>query len=339
MEQLSKDLLNVINLISFGNPIIVGSSADYRVLYYADYDLMEEIPLQKRMVRIFQSKIKKIKQKLKITDIKIGEITEWNLLKKPYIENSKVHKYDQAKELQHLSSLWSSELITHDEFMLAEKLLKPHLTSVEFLQARKELRFGILRWTTEEIQKGYKEYRKHIIYLYDAFKTKAITKIDVIAWVHEKYTEFSNIILWTKNGKPYANIPSLKKSLKENVLEYEADENYVKVGKRMLSLAKAYKDSDIQEKLTNIFNSPIGKLYTVVADLEIIEEFPKAVKARKRKQLDLMKDSFRKLYFPQLKNSIPNLKLLPEFRNVLQEEMKKALEKHKLLPVPRDYVI
>jgi len=334
-------LIKVLKLISFGTPFVVGSSADYQIMYSADYDLLEEVILRRGIVKKFQDKIHKLEKIGKITEVKIGEISQWNLLKKPYIENSKVHKYNQKDELAHLSKLWQNKIITHDEYMMASDLLKPHLNPVEFLEARKELRFGVLRWSNPEIFRGYKELRdKSIIYLEDAFKSKGITKIDLIVWVNQKYSEFSNIILWTnRSGKYFAYIPSVKKSLKENILEFEADQNYVKVAKRMYSLAKQFKDQSILDSLRSILNSPIGKLYMVVADMEVLEEFPNAVtQARKRKQLDLFKDQFAKLYFPNLKNATPKTKLT-YLNEILQSEMKKALTEAKLLPIPRDYTI
>jgi len=265
-EQYSNDLLRVLKAISFGTPLVVGSSADYRIMYSADYDLMETIPLKKSSMRTFQKKIKKIQRIGKIVDTKIGEISEWNLLKRPFIKNGTVKNYDQGNELEHLSALWSAKIITHDELMLGQELLKPELTAVEFITAKKELRFGLLRWTTREIAQGYKTLRdKQIIYLDQAFQTKGITKIDVIVWVKNKYVEVSNIVLWTKRNKFIAYVPPIKKGLAENILEFEAEGNYVKVAKRMLSLAKLYKDKTNVDKLTEILNSPLGKLYLVFA--------------------------------------------------------------------------
>jgi hypothetical protein len=340
-EQFSSELGKVLKTVAFGKPFLVGSSADYRIMYSADYDLMEDIILRRNSATTFQRKIKKIQKIGKIVDTKIGEISKWNLLTKPIIQKGIVKKYDQGEELKHLSALWSSQIITHDELMSAQELLKPHLTAVEFLRARKELRFGVLRWTLGEIAKGYKDLRdKSIIYLQDAFKTRGITKIDVISWVKNKYVEVSNIILWANSaGKYYAHIPSVKKSLAENILEFEAEGNYVKVAKRMLSLAKQYKNNVDIEKLTSILNSPLGKLYLVTADMEVLEEFPSAVRKYKRKELNYMKDEFAKLFFPELKRAIPNLKMLPMMKEVLQSEMKKALDLANLLPLSRDYQI
>jgi hypothetical protein len=341
-DQYSKPLIKVLKAVSFGTPSVVGSSADYRIMYAADYDLVEDVILRRGSSKKFQDKIRKIQKVAKIVDIKCGEISEWNLLKKPYVENGKLYKYKQADELKHLSALWQNKIITHDEYMTASELLKPHLDAVEFLEARKELRFGLLRWTVPEVLKGYKTLRDETIYYLDnAFRSKGITKLDLIAWITSKYVEISNIIVWTNSsGKPYAYIPAINKALKENILEFEADKNYVKVAKRMYSLAKQFKDQSIVDELTNILNSPIGKLYMVTADMEVLEEYPNAVtQKRKRKQLDTFKDYFAKLYFPDLNRATPSNTKLDYLKEILQAEMKKALEEAKLLPIPRDYRI
>jgi hypothetical protein len=339
-SQFSLPLRKVLKAVSF-NPFVVGSSADHQILYSADYDLLEEQVVKRSSAKSFQKKIRDCQKVGKIVDIKIGEITEWNLLKKPYI-NGKVVGYSQKDELANVANLWQKELITHDEFMQAQDLLKDHLTPIEFLQAQKALRFGLLRWSTTEVAQGYKELRnKKIITLEEAFKTKGITKIDLIAWITNKYVEVSNIILWTnRSGVVYAYIPNIKVALSADLLAYSAEGNYVKVAKRMLALAKKFKDSEIIETLTQILNSPIGNLYTVVADLQVLEEFPKAItQVRKRKQLDFMRDRFAKLYFPEFNKAIPNLDLLPKLEQVLQDEMEKALRSMKLLPIPRKYEI
>ena len=340
--QYSKPLRRVLKALSFGTPNVVGSSADYRIMFSADYDLIENVVMRRNSAKLFQKKVQAVMKVGKIVDMKIGEISEWNLLKKPYIKNHKVHGYNQEDELGHLASLWQKRIITHDEFMSSTDMLQPHLSPEEFLLAKKELRFGVLRWTVNEVMEGYKELRnKKPIWLEDAFKTKGITKLDLIAWVNNKYTEFSNIVLWTnRSGKAYAYIPALKKALMEDILLFESEENYVKLAKRILSLAKQYKDIPIVDKLTQILNSPLGRLYMLTVDLEILDEFPQAItQARKRRELDLLRDYFAKLYFPALSKAVPNLTLLPKLREVLQKETKLALEESKLLPVPRDYRI
>jgi hypothetical protein len=338
-QQYSADLVKIFKAISFGTPNVVGSSADYKIMYSADYDLIERVVVRRRSAKDFQKKITKLEKIGKVVDIKIGEVSQWNLLKKPYIQNGHVKNYSQGDELKHLSALWSAELITHEEFMDGQERLKPHMTAVEFLNNKKALRFGLLRWSVKEVYDGYKELRDgKIIYLEEAFKTKEITKIDFIGWATNKYVEVSNIILWTNSsGKTYVTIPGVTKGLKEDILMFEAEGNYVKLAKRILSIAKQYSDKSVIDALTEILNSPIGKLYMVIADMEILQDFPKAIKSsKKRKEIDSLKNSFAKLFFPDLKHATPSFKMLPEMKAILQDEMEKALKSSKLLPIPRD---
>jgi hypothetical protein len=288
-----------------------------------------------------EAQIKSIQKVGKIVDIKCGEVTQWNLLKYPYIKNGSVKNYNHGDEREHLSKLWNSQIISDSQYRMAKELLKPNLTAVEFLLAKKVLRFGLLRWTVDEVMDGYKTLLDNsIIRLYDAFQSKGITKIDIIAWVNNKYVEFSNIILWTHSGKPYAYIPGLKRALSEDILLYEAEGNYVKVAKRMYSLAKQFGDVYVERTIQGILNSPLGRLYMLTADLEVIRDFPNAItQTRKRKQLDLLRDYFAKLYFPELDNAVPNVKLLPKLEEVLQSEMKITLKANELLPIPQKYQI
>jgi hypothetical protein len=340
-RQYSTQLRKILKAISIGTPNVVGSSANSSILYSADYDLLEQVIYRRSSVKLFQRKISNLTKIGKIVDIKCGEITEWNLLKLPFIKNKLVKNYSQSKELDHLNKLWQNQIISDSEYNNGKKLLKPNLSAFEYLQAKKELRFGLLRWTPQEVKQGEKTFRKRIIYLSDAIKSKGMTKIDLVAWVNTKYVEFSNIILWTSSsGKVYTYIPSVKKGLAEDILFFAAEGNYVKVAKRMLSLAYQFHDTEVIEILTDILNSPLGKLYMLTAHLEVLNEFPDAiVPAKKHQQLDLLRDDFAKLYFPEFRGAVPKLTLLPKMYKVLQEEMEITLKKNRLLPIPQKYVI
>lgn len=340
-EQYSTQLRKVLKAISIGTPNIIGSSANSSILYSADYDLVETVVYRRSSVKTFQRKISNLTKIGKIVDIKCGEITEWNLLKLPFIKNGLVKNYSHTKELEHLNNLWQNRIITDKEYKNGKSLLKPNLTAFEYLKAKKELRFGVLRWTPQEIKQGEKVFRQKIIYLSDAIKSKGLTKIDLVAWINTKYVEFSNIILWTSSsGKVYTYVPSVKKGLAEDILFYAAEGNYIKVAKRMLSLAYQFQDTEIIEILTTILNSEIGKLYMVTAHLEILNEFPEAIiPSRKRKELDLLRDDFAKLYFPELRGAVPKLTLLPKLYKILQQETEITLKENKLLPIPQKYTL
>ena len=340
-EQYSTQLRKVLKAVSIGSPKVVGSAANPTILFSADYDLMESVIYKRSSVKVFQRKIANMSKVGKIVDIKCGELSEYNLLKKPFIKNGFVKDYSRANELAHLNSLWQNQIIGHDEFMMGSKLLKENLTAFEYLIAKKELRFGLLRWTPKEIAQGHKNFRKRVIYLDEALKSKGITKIDVVAWVNTKYVEVSNIIFWTKkDGRHYAYVPAVKKALAEDILFFQPEGNYVKVAKRILSLAYQFHDTEIIDVLTNVLNSPLGKLYIVATHLEVLDEFPEAVKsAKKREELDYMRDDFAKLFFPEFRGAVPKIELLPKMYEVLQREMEITLKKEGLLPIPKKYRI
>jgi len=327
--------------MSIGPPNLVGSGADHRLMYAADYDLIEKVTASAPSIRRFQALIKKASKYGKITDIKCGEVSEWNLMTKVRMSGRKVVGYNQKEELAHLSKLWQNKIVTHDEFMMMSDLLTPSMTISESVKARKEGRFGVLRWTPKDVYDGYLKLRDgKIMYLTEAVKTKGITKVDLVAWIQDKYVEVSNIIVFTnRSGKPLPKLNNLKESLSENLLAYEVDGNYIKVAKRMFAIAKLRKDTETIDTLLDILNSQLGSLYLVTADLEVLQEFPSAINSsRKRLQLDLMRDRFAKLFYPEFNKAVPSLKLLPVLEEVLQRETKKALEEEGLLPIPKDYL-
>jgi len=324
-EQYSKCLQKVLNSISLGEPQVLGSSADHEIMYSADFDLLEYIPFRKGSPKQFQNLVAKLKSV--ITDIKCGEIPEWNLLTKK--------SYNQASELAHLRNLWQNKIITDTELKHGESLLKPRLTVPEKVAARKDLRFGLLRWTPAEVAKGSKEFRNKTIYLDEAMKSSGVTKIDILAWCHDKYIEVSNIFVWThKGGKPFLKVPYLIGSLKDDVAYYISEGNYFKALKRMYSIAKNKKEQHIMKTLQDVLNSPLGHAYVVVSDLKVLKEFPEVVTSkRKRTQLDKMRNDMAKLYFPEFDNAKNVEKLLPALERTLQDETKKKMEELQLLPI------
>lgn len=328
-EQFSKPVRKLMDELSFGPPDVMGSSGDHRVMYAADYDLLEMVTFHgKASVKAFQRKIATLVSKVCVTDIKVGEVSEWNLLQD--------ETYSREKELAHLRRLWQEKVITDVEKQEGERMLKESLTLPDRVAARKKLRFGILRWTPKEVAAGVKMTRlDKPVRLEEAMKSKGITKVDVLAWVKDKYVEVSNIVLWTtRGGKPYAHIPDILTALREDIAHYVHDGNYFKVAKRMLSIAKNRKEVAQQEALLAILNSPLGHISTVVSDLKSLEAFPKCVTdEKKRAELDTLRDSMAKLYYPEFFKAKNPTKLLPALERKLQEEARKKLEEAGFLPL------
>jgi hypothetical protein len=328
-EQFSSEVRKVLKAVSIGDPHIMGSSDDHQIMYSGDYDLLEMVPLRRNAVAQFKSVIKRAKRVGTITDIKVGEVPEWQMLR---------GKYDRKKEVDHLGRLWQAKVVTDAEVRRAQSLLKEHMTPRELVEARKELRFGVLRWTPQEVENGVKQYRGRTFRLDEAFKSPGITKVDVVAWVKDKYIEVSNIILWSHGSETYADLPEVIQSLGEDILYFEGEGRYMKVAKRMYSIAKFKGLLHDQDGLREVLNSHLGAIYTVVSDLELVKEFPQAVtKIRKNKMLDGMRDRMAKLYFPEFDGASDPRQLLPRLREVLEEETRKELSKRKLLPLSTEY--
>ena len=326
-QQFSAPVRKVLKAVSIGTPHVMGSSDDHQVMYSGDYDLLETHPID---VAGFKRMVKRASRAGHITDIKVGEVPEWQLLQSD--------KYDREKELKRLGELWQEGVVTDAEVKQAKAMLKPHLGLRERLEAKKALRFGVLRWTPKDVAAGVLRYRGHTFRLDDAMKSGGITKIDLVAWVKDKYVEVSNIILWTHGGKLYANIPEVVKSISEDIVRFEEEGLYMKVAKRMYSVAKVKGLVQDSKDLLDILNSHLGAIYTVVGDLELLKEFPEAVSAsKKRIELDLMRDRMAKLFYREFDDASDPRKLIPRLREVLERETKKALEEKRLLPLSSHY--
>jgi hypothetical protein len=263
-------------------------------------------------------------------DIKIGEIPEWNLMK---------NGFNLQEERKHLDELFKEKIISKQEYSNGTKLLE-NLTPLKSIQARKQLRFGILRWTPKDVLKGHLKLRnKKVISLYEAFETSGITKVDVISWSNNKYNEFSNIILWNNYTKQQNPIESIR----ENIVEYLHDKNYLKVLKRIFSLSKLLEDSVTEEKCISILNSEIGYLYTIVADLEVLAEMKKIVSKIEKKNIEYemqtLTDRVAKAYFDGNKRpKRASFSLLPKLYSILQYETYKIMKQESLLPVKNIYL-
>ena len=329
--EFSKPLLKLLEKVSLGKPNVVGSASDHQLLYVADYDMIETIKVSKSSIRSFQKKIKKIAHQ--IADIKIGSVDDWNLLKS--------NTYSQKKELAHLSKLWNDQIITDAEYNHVRSLLKSRLNKVEILKARKEARFGVLRWTPNEVEQGYKTLRdKSSITLEDACTSSGITKVDAVMWFRNKYVEVSNIIVWADAyWRPFAKLEDYKTSIYQAMLTFESEGNYMKMVKRMLLLSRKLHFDDDTAKILNILNGPLGRVYMIKSNLDTLKQFPDLIDSKKKKEeLDFLIDYYNHLYFKEFQG-LPNLDKIPMMDEVLQKNVKLLLKKEKLLPIPKRYKV
>ena len=122
-----------------------------------------------------------------------------------------------------------------------------------------------IRWTPSEIEEGGAA-------LEDALHTEGKTKIDAIAVVSGgRYVEISCLYLYGDKVVP-PDESVLVKEL-ETAVQDELDAgNYWKALKRYFSILRlTEKNEKKQQRLVDIFNSDLGRLYTVISDIDVLE--------------------------------------------------------------------
>lgn len=267
-SQYPADAVKVLNAMSFSKGAsirIVGSQALQSQQYAGDYDAYEAVSVKggkasalNELAEGFKDIIRSLKalKNVYIGDIKSGIIEEWKIV-------------GVRKPTTKVESLRKANIISDREALHALTLLKGSK-----LKAKQELKFHIVRWTPEEVLKGSKTLRDGRTYtLQEAFSSPTITKLDVIALVDKRYTEFS-IIYEFRNGSEILNkdVIDPEKSLKESIKAYEAEGNPFKVIKRKFSLAKLKNNKSALKKFSTILNSETGKLYTLYSDVKTLAD-------------------------------------------------------------------
>jgi len=288
------DALEIISKMSFsgGKYVnIVGSMALRSQIYAGDYDTIEEV--QVKSIHDTTKKFKQIVHQIQNTsatyigDIKSGSIEEWKVVHEPY-------NYVQSKKK--LEELYSDKIITQEEYHRGIRMLKPHLSKLELLNVRRELRFHIIRWKPDEVLKGFKHLvdgRKFT--LEEAFQTPTITKLDVVSWVqNNRFTDFSIIYVF-KRGSKILNpgMGDIENSIRENIFVLNHEGNYFKMAKRMFALARLKKYTKIMRLLSDLFNGDLGRLYMVYGDLGTLESMYESIDRLPFDRIKFELDQFR----------------------------------------------
>lgn len=330
------DAVKILDTMSFGKGLqLVGSMSLRSQQYAGDYDGYEvvkktgSIPTVLRELKTgFQTIIRNL-QKLPnvfIGDIKCGVVPEWRVLDpKTHVQGNKVVGYDAEQSRDVVRGLLEADVITAAEGKEALDLLKTTLTPLEFLKAKDELKFHVVRWTPAEILADKTKLRDgKFISLEECIHSPGLAKIDVIGLIqNNRYTDFS-VIYEFYAGKTALNpepidIPT---SLKESILAYKAKGNYFKVLKRQFALAKFRNDGKTVARLTPILNSDLGRLYSITGDigtLLALLDFPGVPVERVRFEID------------QFINRLANIYTL---RDVLKGEHRLIADIHALTKLP-----
>jgi len=255
------DVLKRLSITNLKHVKIMGSTSVRSQQYAGDIDAEDtaKIDSYAQAAEALKEVIKRIDSSIFITDFKIGEVTMWDVLH---------GEFDLVKSLQKLSALKNVH-ISEAEFKGAERLLRAVKDPLTLVEAKKGIRFHILRWKPSEVLAGVKKVRGLTISLEDAIASGGLIKLDVIKDT-DRFTEITMIYNLKLNGKQVTKVSeNLIKSLEDDIVYFDK-RNPFKALKRAFSLAKATKNTSEIEFLVPLLNSDLGRLYNIVSNLDTI---------------------------------------------------------------------
>ena len=297
-EKFSPDVEKAINLLHIGGEsVILGSYTLKSTLYPSDIDIyntvtgMKLIDIKKR----FKELVNNIQQQPDtwLIDIKLGTDDAMKIIdESAYMLNGKLYRYNQQRSLQKLRGI--KDNIDPTDFLLGRKLLVARPTEQELDLINKELRFHLLRWSSNDVKKGYKILANGKKYnLVTGFKSDALFKVDIIRLINNKYIEIT-IIYNLRSGKNNRRLGgpniSVEDQLKDDIRKQLLKKQYYKVLKRQYSLVKyqyKYNKNTITQRVTlanhiqrinKILNSDLGRLYQVKVMVDVLNSLIESYK-------------------------------------------------------------
>jgi hypothetical protein len=264
------DVLDALSLTGLKGMKLVGSSALRSQQYAGDYDASEVVRAEsvEKVVEKLQDNIKGTPSGIYYGDIKIGEVKEWDVFRPgARVEKGKIVDFNIVDSKSKVDELKADGVITTKEAEDAYKLLDKATTPFGFLEAKKSIRFHILRWKPADIKEGALMCRGKVFRIEDAITSGGMVKVDAIADINNRFVEFSviyNIFIDRKKVTP--SPPNLAQSVQEDITYYSKT-NPFKALKRTFTLAKFFKNTPALETLLPILNSDLGRLYQIVGDI------------------------------------------------------------------------
>ena len=176
-----------------------------------------------------------------------------------------------------------------------------------------------LRWSAEDIEKGYQLIDSHPIYLAQCFNNKDgnIVKLDIIAYIGNKYSEVSINYYFYTSEKEEGDIYL---SLLLDIKKYYHEDKLMKMYKRIYSY-RIMKKEDVTD-LIDLFNSEAGYMNMITHNIEVIEFIKEEDLKVNKKRLDNMIREVRK----QLPNELIKIKDLTKIKEKMKIKINKLIE-------------
>jgi len=277
-DNYSQEVLNIFEAMSMTDLkkfILVGSASLRSQQYSADFDCMEKVRITNaaEMVHNLRDVVKRLRAipDCFIGDIKCGEEKVWDVFNENAgIVDGKVQNFNPTESKGRIDNLRNRNIIGPAEAKEASALLDKATTPLGFIIAKKTIKFHVLRWKPQQILAGFQEYRGHRFTLEDAAVSGGLVKVDAVANISDRYTEFSTIYDTYLNGKLVSQKPSnIVQSLSNDIMFYNRT-NPFKALKRFFALCKLRKDTATAAVLIPIMNSDLGRLYQIIGDLQTL---------------------------------------------------------------------
>lgn len=346
------DVLDIIKHLSISDMkgiAVMGSMSLRSQQYAGDYDLIDVVDGRYKSdelatdayVRKFQQVVKHFlhRNDCYIGDIKSGEIPEWKVVPDTFKE----YKFSQS--VKKLKYLYDNSIISKQEYEDSKAILKSKPSTASFIVMQRSIKFHIVRWSPKEVLGGAKKLPDGRTYwLKDAFASPSLTKIDIIAFVqNSRFTDFSCIYILQNHGRVLNKVDTerIEDGIEDDITYYSNEGNWFKVAKRLFSLARMTKNNNKLEKLNDILNSDLGRLYSIVSDantiLYLLENEAEIPIDKIRYELDQFRQRISNVYTiksiirkePYILERIMAIKELPntpEGRKKLQSQMEKLID-------------
>lgn len=285
-NEFPEDVVRIVEAMSFdrGKGVeLLGSMAQASQLYTNDFDLYQNVYMSgtddtviTKLIAEFKAIVRELMKmnSVYIGDIKCGSVDEWEVIPNDArIDNGKVVNYKVLKSKEKLDEMFSKHVITKEEYKASNDLLVTNPTPEQFLEMKNEIKYNIVRWQPKDVLNGYVNVRGRRYTLQEGFTAKAITKLDVVAFVGgTHYADFSMIYdFYNKKQRMNGITTDFENSVQSDILYYTSKESFYKVAKRMYSLARFRNKKGEMDKLLPILNdSQLGLLYLVCGDITTI---------------------------------------------------------------------
>lgn len=285
-EEYDPQSVKILETMTFpqGKFQIYGSMTIPSQLYAGDYDSIcfIDFPSLEKAVMEFQLRVKSIAEMndVFIGDMKIGMIPEWNIWGKSKIQlvdnTLKVVDYNSLFTLDKLKYIYKQKVISKDDYDKYYKIIskwKDVPNPKEYARVLKDLRPHILRWNLQEVLQGFKQLpNNESIDLSTALSSKGVVKVDTIGIVNgqSRFTDFSMIYEIKIRNKviTYDVVnQNVVDELRLSVYENSLLGNYYKALKRIFSLARYFRNTELVNSLTEFLNGFVGLIYQVKSDV------------------------------------------------------------------------